>query len=123
MRFVRKELVMLCGLLSLILFASVVILSISQFVCAEMSAETEAENKPRNFSHSSAMCVPPDNGGEAADEFIGPAVSYVRHCRTDGMMSCAFSGTTEFRILGEVVLGKIKKLFCEITHSGIVMIC
>lgn len=124
MRIARKNLVMLCGLVSLFVLVSFVATVLAQVHSGFINTEVSMERDKENFLHNAAMCVPPDMEQNANNnEVISPSVSYIRLNKTDGVAVAQFAETTECYTYSEVIFQKIRSIFNKLIYSGIVMIC
>lgn len=124
MRLTRYKLVMLCGLVSFMMLISFVLVALNYVHLGYLNGEVNIESYTENFSHNTAMCVPPNIEQRANNsEAISSAVSCVKLSRTDGITSAKFVQMAEIYIYYEILIKGIKSIFNKAICSGVVMIC
>ena len=124
MHLTRRKLVMLCGLVSFMMLISFVLVALNYVHLGYFNGEVNIESYTENFSHNTAMCVPPNIEQRANNsEAINSAVSCVKLNRIDGMTSAKFAQMAEIYIYYEILIKGIKSILNKAICSGVVMIC
>ena len=124
MHLTRRKLVILCGLVTFMMLMSFVLVALNQVHLGYFNKDVNTESYTENFSHNTAMCVPPDIEQRANNsEAISSAVSCVKLSRTDGITSAKFVQMAEIYIYYEILIKGIKSIFNRAICSGVVMIC
>ena len=124
MHLTRHKLVMLCVLVTLMMLMSFVLVALNQVHLGCFNKEVNIESYTENFSHNTAMCVPPDIEQRANNsEAINSAVSCLKLNRADGITSAKFAQMAEIYIYYEILIKGIKSIFNRAICSGVVMIC